>query len=64
MMQPTSAKLERADPALSKLLLKADVTFGNFEGTAVDLHRFGGWPEALSGGGWLLFSHVAPPDTP
>lgn len=39
---------------LIRLLKTADITFGNFEGTALDLHSFDGFPEATSGGGWLL----------
>ncbi|MGY2735030.1 CapA family protein [Sphingomonas sp. UYP23] len=62
MTQPTSALLERTAPDLMRLLRSSDVTFGNFEGTAVDLHGFGGYPAAQSGGGWLLFSPKVPAD--
>ncbi|MFF0159145.1 CapA family protein [Streptomyces sp. NPDC005263] len=46
--------LETRSPGLLELLRSADVTFGNFESTAVDLTEFDGWPEAESGGSWLI----------
>lgn len=55
-------KLKRESPELIKLLQGADVTFGNFEDTAIDLRKFGGYPEALSGGGWLISSPRVPQD--
>jgi poly-gamma-glutamate capsule biosynthesis protein CapA/YwtB (metallophosphatase superfamily) len=55
-------KLKRESPELIKLLQSADVTFGNFEDTAIDLRKFGGYPEALSGGGWLISSPRVPQD--
>ncbi len=36
------------------ILRGADLTFGNFEGTALDLRHFGGSPQAEAGGAWLL----------
>ncbi|WP_164708187.1 CapA family protein, partial [Pseudomonas viridiflava] len=36
------------------VLKNADVTFGNFEGTAIDLQQYSGYPSALSGGSWLI----------
>lgn len=56
------AKMKRQSPDLIKILQNADVTFGNFEGTALDLRKFGGYPEAESGGGWLLSTHRVPQD--
>ena len=35
------ARLQRQSPDLIDLLKNADVTFGNFEGTAIDLQKFG-----------------------
>jgi poly-gamma-glutamate synthesis protein (capsule biosynthesis protein) len=55
-------KLKRESPELVKLLQGSDVTFGNFEDTAIDLRKFGGYPEALSGGGWLRSSPRVPQD--
>lgn len=47
-------RLQRQAPELIALLKQADVTFGNFEGTAIDLCKFGGHPSALAGGSWLI----------
>lgn len=54
--------LEARSPGLPALLRSADVTFGNFESTAVDLADFGGWPEAESGGSWLISTPRVPAD--
>ncbi|MGR6972465.1 CapA family protein [Streptomyces cynarae] len=54
--------LEVRSPQLLELLRSADVTFGNFESTAVDLTEFGGWPEAESGGSWLISTSRVPAD--
>jgi poly-gamma-glutamate capsule biosynthesis protein CapA/YwtB (metallophosphatase superfamily) len=54
--------LEARSPRLLELLRSADVTFGNFESTAIDLAEFGGWPEAESGGSWLVSSPRVPAD--
>ena len=55
-------RLKRQSPELIELLQRADVTFGNFESTAIDLNKFGGWPEAESGGSWLVSSPRVPQD--
>ncbi len=55
-------RLKQESPELVKLLQAADVTFGNFESTAIDLRKFGGWPEAESGGSWLISSPRVPQD--
>lgn len=57
-----SWRLRRESPELVELLQAADVTFGNFESTAIDLDRFGGWPEAEPGGSWLVSSPRVPAD--
>ncbi|MEV6638532.1 CapA family protein [Amycolatopsis sp. NPDC051371] len=54
--------LERRAPDLLALLRSADVTVGNFEGTAADLGAFGGWPEAEPGGSWLISTPGVPAD--
>ena len=54
--------LETRSPRLLELLRSADVTFGNFESTAIDLAEFGGWPEAESGGSWLVSAPQVPAD--
>jgi hypothetical protein len=51
---PISEKMKRTSPDLIKILQEADVTFGNFEGSALDVPNFDGYPAALSGGNWLL----------
>lgn len=55
-------RLLRTAPEIVELLKSADVTFGNFESTAIDLREFGGWPEAESGGSWLISSPRVPGD--
>ncbi|MDB5765075.1 MAG: poly-gamma-glutamate biosynthesis protein [Herminiimonas sp.] len=55
-------KLRRESPVLIEILQGADVTFGNFEGNAIDLRTFGGYPEAESGGSWLISSPKVPQD--
>ena len=55
-------RMKRESPELIKLLQNADVTFGNFEGSAIDLRKFGGYPEALAGGSWLISSPAVPAD--
>jgi poly-gamma-glutamate synthesis protein (capsule biosynthesis protein) len=57
-----SWRLRRESPELVELLQCADVTFGNFESTAIDLNKFGGWPEAEPGGSWLVSSPRVPQD--
>lgn len=45
------------DPSFAgvvKLLQKGDVTFGNFEGSAIDTRRFTGYPAAEFGGVWII----------
>lgn len=37
-----------------KLLKQADVTFGNFEGSAFDIRKFKGAPQAEFGGVWII----------
>ena len=47
-------RLNAESPKLLDLLRNSDLAFGNFEGTAIDLRKFGGYPSALSGGSWLI----------
>ena len=56
------ARLRRTAPELLALLQNADATFGNFEGTAIDLQKFGGHPSALAGGSWLISTPAVAPD--
>jgi len=55
-------RLEQSAPDLLALIRGADVAFGNFEGTAIDLRKFGGHPSALSGGSWLVSTPAVPAD--
>ena len=59
---PVYDRLMRTSPALVKWLQSADVTFGNFESSVLDLPNFDGYPAALSGGAWLLSSPGVPAD--
>jgi poly-gamma-glutamate synthesis protein (capsule biosynthesis protein) len=58
---PLLPHLQRTAPQLLDLL-KSDATFGNFEDTVFDVKTFNGYPEALSGGGWLVSSPGVPAD--
>lgn len=60
--QPIAARIGQESPDLARLLKGSDVTVGNLEGTTVDVTGFGGYPEALSGGGWLLGPETVPAD--
>jgi len=61
LTHPVLNEIQRTSPQLLDLL-KADATFGNFEDTVADIKNFKGYPEALSGGGWLLSSPQVPAD--
>jgi Bacterial capsule synthesis protein PGA_cap len=45
---PISQRMKRTSPDLIKILQEADVTFGNFEGSALDVPKFDGFPAALT----------------
>lgn len=62
MTQPMAAHIRRHSPQLLDLLAHADLVVGNFEGTALDLRRFAGRPEAETGFSWLLSSPDVPAD--
>jgi len=53
-LRPMLATLEKQAPDMLRILRDADVTFGNFETTALDLATFKGSPQAESGGTWML----------
>jgi len=53
-LRPMLATLEKQAPDMLRILRGADVTFGNFETTALDLATFKGSPQAESGGTWML----------
>lgn len=57
-----AAKLARKAPELLQILRRGDVLVGNYEGTAIDLNSFAGYPEALSGFSWLISDPDAPAD--
>ncbi|NQD89712.1 CapA family protein, partial [Paenarthrobacter sp. CM16] len=54
--------LQSQSPEMMAILKGADITFGNFEGNAIDLEKFGGWPDADPGGSWLISSPRVPAD--
>ena len=54
MPRPLSMRKDPGFSSLVSILRSSDVTFGNFEGTALDLRTFKGFPQAESGGSWLL----------
>lgn len=60
--QPMAAHIRRRSPELLDILARADLVVGNFEGTALDLRRFNGYPEAETGFSWLLASPDVPRD--
>jgi hypothetical protein len=60
MTTPIFQSMVRTSPNLIKILQGADVTFGNFEGSALDVPKFDGYPDALTGGTWLLSSPKCP----
>lgn len=59
-VQPMLPLLEKQAPQILTLLRGADVTFGNFEATALDIDNFSGYPEADSGGAWIVASERVP----
>lgn len=61
-LRPMLATLEKRSPDMLRLLRGADVTFGNFETTALDLDGFRGSPQAESGGTWMLADPRVPKD--
>jgi poly-gamma-glutamate capsule biosynthesis protein CapA/YwtB (metallophosphatase superfamily) len=56
------AKLARKSPELLEILSRGDVVVGNYEGSAIDLDRFDGHPEAQSGFAWLTGDPECPAD--
>lgn len=61
-LRPMLATMELQSPDMLRLLRDADVTFGNFETTALDLATFTGSPQAESGGTWMLADPLVPDD--
>lgn len=55
-------KLARRSPQLLAILQRGDVVVGNYEGTALDLKTFEGYPEAQSGFAWLASDPGCPAD--
>lgn len=53
-LRPMLATIEKQSPEMLRILRAADVTFGNFETTVLDLATFKGSPQAESGGTWML----------
>jgi poly-gamma-glutamate synthesis protein (capsule biosynthesis protein) len=61
-LRPMLATIEQQSPDMLRILRGADVTFGNFETTALDLKTFKGSPQAESGGTWMLAAPAVPAD--
>ena len=59
-LRPMLATLEKQAPDMLRILRGADVTFANFETTALDLATFKGSPQAESGGTWMLADPAVP----
>ena len=61
-LRPMLATVERQAPGLVKLLRDADVAFGNFETSVLDLKTTKASPGAESGGTWMLGAPAIVPD--
>jgi poly-gamma-glutamate capsule biosynthesis protein CapA/YwtB (metallophosphatase superfamily) len=61
-LRPMLATLEARSPEMLRLLRGADVTFGNFETTALDLATTKAVAQAESGGTWMLADPRVPDD--
>ncbi|NWK94234.1 capsule biosynthesis protein [Sphingobium lactosutens] len=61
-LRPMLATIEKQSPDMLRILRGADITFGNFETTALDLKTFKGSPQAESGGTWMLADPAVPGD--
>ena len=61
-LRPMLATVERRAPAMVKLLRDADVTFGNFETSVLELKTTRATPQAESGGTWMLGHPAIVPD--
>ena len=61
-LRPMLATLEARSPDMVRLLRSADVTFGNFEMTVLDLATTRGVAQAESGGTWILADPGVPED--
>lgn len=62
MANPESANDNPQFQAQLKILRSADVVFGNFEDTAIDIRHFHGSPQAENGGAWPIASPLVPAD--
>jgi poly-gamma-glutamate synthesis protein (capsule biosynthesis protein) len=56
--RPVAQLSDPAFQSIVKVLQAGDVTFGNFEGSALDIRHFKGYPAAEFGGVWI----IGPPD--
>lgn len=61
-LRPMAATLEARSPDMLRLLRGADVTFGNFEATVLDLANTKAVPQAESGGTWIVADPRVPKD--
>ncbi len=61
-LRPMLATIEARSPDLLRLLRGADVTFGNFETSVIDLADTRAVPQAESGGTWMHADPAVPAD--
>jgi poly-gamma-glutamate synthesis protein (capsule biosynthesis protein) len=61
-LRPMLATIEARSPELLRLLRGADVTFGNFETSVIDLAETRAVPQAESGGTWMHADPGVPAD--
>ena len=61
-LRPMLATIEARSPSLVRLLREADVSFGNFETTVLDLATTRAVAQAESGGTWMLADPRVPRD--
>ena len=52
--RPISQNRDAAFAGVASLLRDADAAFGNFEGSAIDIRQFKGYPQAEFGGVWII----------
>lgn len=60
--QPESNLADPRFQAALDFIRHADAGFGNFEGSAIDIRAFKGFPAAENGGAWLIDSPKVPAD--
>jgi poly-gamma-glutamate capsule biosynthesis protein CapA/YwtB (metallophosphatase superfamily) len=62
LAHPESMNTDPSFRGAVKIIKDADVAFGNFESTAIDIQQFKGYPQAEYGGMWLISTTEVPRD--